>query len=57
MTKNLIILALIICSTKLWAANSDYTPYVIKKGEIIAKGNYKELINISDEFKRMNVIL
>ena len=37
MTKNLIILALIICSTKLWAANSDYTPYVIKKGDIVSQ--------------------
>ena len=33
------------------------TIFVMQKGEIIAKGNYEDLINISDEFRRMNVIL
>lgn len=38
MTKNLIILALIICSTKLWSkTTSDYTPYVIQKGDIVSQ--------------------
>lgn len=38
MTKNLIILTLIIFSSQVFSkTNSDYTPYVIKKGDIVSQ--------------------
>lgn len=50
-------ITIIMIAHRLTTLKKCETIYVMKKGEIIAKGNYKELINISDEFKRMNVIL
>ena len=46
---------IIMIAHRLTTLKKCETIYVMKKGEIISKGSHQDLMNTSDEFKKMNV--